>query len=119
MTGAARVNSGPVLKGGAVVVSNAIQQPARPHLESCSQFENIGQADIALAALNPAHIVAMELGSLREGLLGHAASKAKIPDYLAKGHLEIRAGGHDWPFSPDDHYRSTHGSVAHCGVYNG
>ena len=60
------------------MASNAIQQSARPYLESCSELENIGQADIALTAFDPAHIVAMELGSLREGLLGHAASKAKI-----------------------------------------
>jgi hypothetical protein len=71
-----------------------IKQLARLHAKSRSKFEDVLQADVPLAPLNPPDVVPMEFGSLREALLRPATAEAEFPDYLSKLHLWVGVRRH-------------------------
>jgi hypothetical protein len=51
-----------------------------PHAERVRQPEDVLQARVSLAALDPAHVCAVEVRGVGEGLLGEAALRPKLPE---------------------------------------
>ena len=47
-----------------------LHQIRRFHAQSVRQFDDVEQADVAFAALDSADVVAMQVGQLRQALLG-------------------------------------------------
>ncbi len=54
------------------------------HLECLGKSEHILDSDVSFAALNTAHVSAMDPGKLRECLLAESGSQPKLPYSLAK-----------------------------------
>jgi hypothetical protein len=76
---------------------NRLQQSRWAHVESLGEGDDVEQAEVALAALDAADVVAVQAGSLGELLLGEAALHAEFADTRSEEHARVlgsRGGSH-------------------------
>ena len=68
---------------------NWFNELGRPYFEGVSQCDDVQQGDIALATLDSADVVAVQIGQLRQLLLREAAFEPERADSLSEHHPRV------------------------------